>query len=61
MAVSSKADVRLLFGVQGGGSLSGESGALIKSELTQIISKINSKPLKVKITADIFYSEQVME
>lgn len=52
MAVSNKADVRLLFGVQGKGSLSGESGTLIKNELTQIITKINKTPLRIKVSAD---------
>lgn len=45
-------DIQLLFGVLGGGSLSGESGALIQSELTQIMDSLNKNPLKVKVTLD---------
>lgn len=42
-------DIQLLFGVLGGGSLSGESGSQIKSELSQIVSGLNQNPLKVRI------------
>lgn len=42
-------DITLLFGVAGGGSIDGESGKLIKSELNEIVNAINSKPFEVKI------------
>lgn len=45
-------DIQLLFGVLGGGSLSGESGALIQSELSQIMDSLNKNPLKVKVALD---------
>ena len=38
-----KPDVELLFGVLGGGKISGESGALIKSQLDSIVKSLNSK------------------
>lgn len=46
------ADISLLFGVLGEGSLSGESGSLIQSQLGQIMKSLNEKPLKVKIGLD---------
>ena len=46
------ADISLLFDVAGGGSLSGESGKRIQEQLTAIVDKINSDPLKIKIVAD---------
>ena len=46
------ADISLLFGVAGGGSLSGESGSLIQSQLNQIMSALNKSPLKVKVGLD---------
>lgn len=42
-------DIELLFGVKGGGSVSGESGARIKRELDDIVKEINSKPLGIEI------------
>ena len=45
-------DIQLLFGVLGGGSLSGESGSQIKSELSQIVSGLNQNPLKVRILCE---------
>ena len=36
-----KPDVELLFGVLGGGKISGESGALIKSQLDSIVKSLN--------------------
>lgn len=45
-------DIQLLFGVLGGGSLSGESGSLIQSELTQIMDSLNKNPLKIKVALD---------
>lgn len=45
-------DIQLLFSVLGGGSLSGESGTLIQSELTQIMDSMNKNPLKVKVALD---------
>ena len=46
------ADISLLFGVLGEGSLSGESGALIQSQLNQIMTSLNKNPLKVKVALD---------
>ena len=46
------ADISLLFGVLGEGSLSGESGSLIQSQLGQIMKSLNENPLKVKIGLD---------
>ena len=46
------ADISLLFGVLGEGSLSGESGSLIQSQLNQIMSAINKNPFKVKVVLD---------
>lgn len=46
------ADISLLFGVLGEGSLSGESGSLIQGQLTQIMAALNKNPLKVKIALD---------
>lgn len=45
-------DISLLFGVLGEGSLGGESGKLIQSQLTQIMSELNKNPLKVKVGID---------
>ena len=42
MAVG-KQDISLLFGVLGDGKISGESGALIKSQLASIVKSLNSK------------------
>lgn len=46
------ADISLLFGVLGEGSLSGESGSLIQSQLSQIMASLNKNPLKVKVALD---------
>lgn len=46
------ADISLLFGVLGEGSLGGESGSLIQSQLTQIMTALNKNPLKVKVALD---------
>lgn len=46
------ADISLLFGVLGEGSLGGESGSLIQSQLNQIVSALNKNPLKVKVGLD---------
>ena len=46
------ADISLLFGVAGEGALSGESGKLIQSQLTQIMAELNKNPLKVKVGID---------
>lgn len=48
-------DVKLLFGVLGGGSISGESGKRIAEELSNIVKEINDKGilnLKVKVDLD---------
>ena len=42
MAVN-KPDIELLFGVLGGGKISGESGALIKSQLDSIVASLNTQ------------------
>lgn len=48
-----RSDVELLFGVSGGGKISGESGALIKSQLDAIMASLNKNPPKIKIGADL--------
>ena len=45
-------DITLLFGVAGGGSVSGESGKLIASQLTSIMGSINKNPLNIKVQLD---------
>lgn len=45
-------DIELLFGVLGGGSIAGASGASISKDLNAIMSQINSKPLGVKVKLD---------
>lgn len=52
MAEQKKTDIELLFGVEGGGSVDGESGKRIKEELKSIISSINSKPMPIKVEID---------
>lgn len=47
-----KADIELLFGVAGGGSVSGASGAQIKGDLDAIVNAINAKPYDIKIQLD---------
>lgn len=47
-----KSDIELLFGVAGGGSVSGASGQRIRSQLGSIIGEINKKPIEVEIKAD---------
>lgn len=42
-------DIKLLFGVLGGGSLSGASGTEIKRDLSKIVKRLNEKPLRIKI------------
>lgn len=49
---SSTPDIRLLFGVQGDGAISGASGAEIKKRLSEIVDAINKDPFKIKFTAD---------
>lgn len=44
--------MEIVFGVAGGGSLSGESGAKIAGELKQIVSSINANPFKIKVALD---------
>lgn len=46
------ADISLLFGVLGEGSLGGESGSLIQSQLGEIIKSLNTKPFKIKVGLD---------
>lgn len=45
-------DIELLFGVLGGGELSGASGKNIQGQLQKIVSNLNEDPLKVKIELD---------
>lgn len=56
MAVSGQ-DIGLLFGVLGGGRISGESGALIKSQLDSIVASLNnatnSKQRRIKLNLDV--------
>ena len=47
-----KADIELLFGVAGGGSVSGASGAQIKGDLDAIVNAINAKPYDIKFQLD---------
>lgn len=46
------ADVQLLFGVLGGGSISEGSGLEIKRDLDAILAAINKNPLKIKVALD---------
>lgn len=46
------ADIELVFGVAGGGSVSGESGQLIYNDLSSIVNEINSSPFKIKFEID---------
>ena len=48
----SKADIELLFGVQGGGSPSGESAQNIKRQLENIAGNLNKDPMKIAIELD---------
>ena len=48
----SKADIELLFGVQGGGSPSGESAQNIKRQLDNIVGNLNKNPFGVAIKLD---------
>lgn len=51
-----KQDVSLIFGLQGGGSLSGESGALIKGQLETIVKRLNNskdKSLQVALNLNV--------
>lgn len=56
MAINGQ-DIGLLFGVLGGGSISGESGKLIREQLDGIVSSLNndtnSKRRRIKLTLDI--------
>lgn len=45
-------DITLLFGVAGGGSVSGESGRKISNQLSNIIGSINKTPLGIKVQID---------
>ena len=46
-------DIKLLFGVKGGGEISqGTSGANILEQLQAIVKNINAKPLEIKFRAD---------
>lgn len=47
-----KADIQLLFGVLGGGELSGASGKKIHGQLTNIANQINRNPFKIRFQAE---------
>lgn len=51
MAIASgeRADIELLFGVKGGGTIAGESGKRIKDEIDSIVKDINENPLKISV------------
>ena len=49
---SNKDDIQLLFGVQGGGTLSGDTGKRIQNQLKTIISELNAKPFDIKVQLD---------
>ena len=53
MANNSNSDIFVLFGVEGGSSISSGSGELIYTTLKQIISNIEKAGLNVKINADV--------
>ena len=53
MANNSNADIFMLFGVEGGSSISSGSGELMYTTLKQIISNIEKAGLNVKINADV--------
>lgn len=46
------ADVELLFGVQGGSSISTGSGAEIKKDIDGIVKQLNADPFKLKFQVD---------
>lgn len=46
------ADIQLLFGVKGGGSISEGSGKDIARDIGKIVEQINDKPLEIKFKAD---------
>ena len=48
----SDGDILLLAGLEGGGSLSGASGANIKKQLDDIVDALNKSPLKLKVQLD---------
>lgn len=50
--VAAKPDIELLFGVKGGGTVAGASGAQIKGELDAIVNAINAKPYEIKVSLD---------
>lgn len=50
--MAGKSDIELLFGVAGGGSVSGASGAQIKADLDAIVNAINANPYKIKVELD---------
>lgn len=56
MAISGQ-DIGLLFGVLGGGRISGESGSLIRSQLDSIVASLNnetnSKRRRIKLSLDV--------
>ena len=55
------ADISLLFGVDGEGSISDGSGKLIYDQLTKIASKINENPIGIKFELDKGSAERIKE
>lgn len=55
------ADISLVFGVAGEGSISDGSGKLIHEQLTEIVSKINEHPLGIKFELDKGSAESIKE
>lgn len=55
MAAKSQSAIGILFDVLGGGSISGESGKLIKSQLDEIVKQLNGSDgfAKIKISIDM--------
>ena len=53
-------DIRLLFGVQGGGTLDrGSSGELIQRELTSIVNAINQNPFQIRFAVDTTFLQDI--
>lgn len=53
------ADIKLLFGVLGGGDISGESGKQIKDDLENIVKNINNDPLPIKFKVDDSFAKEL--
>lgn len=55
------ADIELLFGVKGGGSVAGASGKKIQQQLNNIIGNINKNPLGLKVSLNEKAAEQLKQ